>query len=106
VVNTALLLVFLRRNPQVAVGRALRSASLYALKLALFSAVAALPVLLLRGRLLSLFAGGGRLIAYGLPLAAGTLLYGGIGIGLLTITGDPQLKALRRSLTRSTKRQG
>jgi len=105
-VNTVLLLLFLRRNPQVAVGRALRSASLYALKLALFSVVAALPVLLLRGRLLAVFAGRGRLLAYGLPLAAGTLLYGGIGIGLLTITGDPQLKALRRSLTRSTKRQG
>jgi putative peptidoglycan lipid II flippase len=93
-VNTALLLLFLKKNPQVAVGQALFSALGYTAKLALFSAAACLPLVWLGPRLDSLFAGQGRLISYGLPLTLNALIFGGIGVLLLFITGDRQLRGL------------
>jgi putative peptidoglycan lipid II flippase len=93
-VNTILLLAFLRRNPQVAVGRALGSALGYTLKLLLFSAAAALPLVWLGPPLAALFAGRGRLISYGVPLAVSALVYGAAGVLLLTLTGDKQIRVI------------
>jgi putative peptidoglycan lipid II flippase len=100
VVNTVLLLAFLRKNPHIAVGRALRPALGYALKLLVLSFLAGLPLLALRAPLAALFAGRGRLIQYGLPLAASGLIYAALGLGLLLATGDPQLRAIIRMLRR------
>ncbi len=101
-VNTVLLLLFLRKNPRVAVGKAAASASLYAAKLCLFSVLAALPVRLLAPRLLALFAGRGRILAYGLPLALGAALFAAVGVGLLAATRDKQAATIARSLFRRT----
>ncbi|MCL2270534.1 MAG: murein biosynthesis integral membrane protein MurJ [Treponema sp.] len=95
-VNTVLLFVFLRRNPRVTVGRALGSALLYIVKLALMSAIAVIPLLALSPRLLELFAGNSRIIAYGIPLFINGLVFGAIGILLLYVTKDKQLKSLIR----------
>ncbi|MDR1947766.1 MAG: murein biosynthesis integral membrane protein MurJ [Spirochaetaceae bacterium] len=92
-VNTAFLLLFLRRNPRINLGSALRSALGYTLKLILFSALALLPVFFLAPRFLSLFAGRGRLIAYGLPLTLNALIFGGLGIFLLFVSGDKHLRS-------------
>jgi len=97
-VNTGLLLAFLKKNPHVAVGRALASALLYTLKLALLSVIALIPLYLLSPRLLELFAGKGRIIAYGVPLTINAIIFGLVGIGLLFITRDKQLKNLLRLL--------
>jgi putative peptidoglycan lipid II flippase len=93
-VNTALLLAFLKRNPHIAAGRALRSASAYTLKLILFSAAAALPLLWLNPRLTALFAGRGRLISFGLPLLISALAFGAAGLLLLILTGDKHVRAV------------
>jgi putative peptidoglycan lipid II flippase len=103
-VNTGLLLAFLRRNPAIAVGKALRSALLYTLKLALFSGAAALPLYWLSPRLAALFAGRGRLVSQGLPLGISALAYAAIGIALLLVTGDRQAKGLLR-IIRKKRRQ-
>jgi putative peptidoglycan lipid II flippase len=92
--NTGLLLLFLKRNPNIAVGRALASALLYTLKLALLSALAVIPVLLFSPRLLAFFAGRGRLISYGAPLAVNALVFAVLGVLLLIITKDRQLRAV------------
>jgi putative peptidoglycan lipid II flippase len=101
-VNTALLLAFLRRNRAIAVGRALRSALLYTLKLALFSSLAVLPLWRLSPVLTALFAGRGRLIAHGVPLAINALIYAALGIALLLITGDRQMRGLVRMFRKKT----
>ncbi|MDR2661585.1 MAG: murein biosynthesis integral membrane protein MurJ [Treponema sp.] len=95
--NTALLLAFLGRNPNIAVSRALRPAILYALKLIVFSCIAAAPVVFLGPHLNARFAGmnGGRVIRYGLPLAIEGVIFAAAGIALLALTGDRQLKAVR-----------
>jgi putative peptidoglycan lipid II flippase len=93
-VNTALLLAFLRKNPHVAVGKALGSALGYTVKLAFFSALALIPVLLLSRRLADSFAGRGRLIAQGLPLAITAAVYGVTGLLILLLTGDKQVRKI------------
>jgi putative peptidoglycan lipid II flippase len=92
-VNTVLLLIFLRRNPEIAVSRALRSALLYTAKLILFSTIAALPVLFLGPPVAGFFAGKGRLISYGLPLLITAFIYGATGLLLLGLSGDRQFRA-------------
>ncbi|MDR2535248.1 MAG: murein biosynthesis integral membrane protein MurJ [Treponema sp.] len=93
-INTILLLFFLRRNPRIAVGRTLRSVLRYTLKLAFFSGIAMLPVLWLSPRLLALFSGRIRFIGYGLPLIITALCYGALGVLLLFITKDPQIRGI------------
>jgi putative peptidoglycan lipid II flippase len=93
-VNTALLLLFLRKNPHVAVGKALGAALGYTVKLAFLSALALIPVLLLTPPLAGAFAGRGRLIAQGLPLVLTALMYGAAGLLLLFLTGDKQIRKI------------
>ncbi|MDR2257853.1 MAG: murein biosynthesis integral membrane protein MurJ [Treponema sp.] len=97
-VNTALLLFFLKKNPRVAVGRALRSALVYAAKLIFFSAAGLIPVLRLSPRLLAFFAGRGRLISQGLPLLISAALYITLGLLLLFLTGDRQIRGIVKLL--------
>jgi putative peptidoglycan lipid II flippase len=99
-VNTVLLLVFLRKNPHIAVGRAFRSALLYTLKLAVLSGLAVIPVALLRSPLAARFAGHGRLISQGIPLALAAILYGCLGIILLLVCRDKQALAIVQRLRR------
>ncbi|MDR2070295.1 MAG: murein biosynthesis integral membrane protein MurJ [Treponema sp.] len=93
-VNTALLLAFLGRNPRIAVGKALKSALVYTLKLALFSVIAVLPVVFLKTALVSRLAGKGRFIAYGVPFAVTALVFAALGILLLALSRDRQFLAL------------
>jgi putative peptidoglycan lipid II flippase len=103
-VNTALLLAFLKKNPRIAVGRALRSALGYTLKLSVLSGIAVIPVLLLSPRLCAVFAGRGRIISYGIPLAINALAYALLGLFLLYISGDRQMWGLITLLKRKTGR--
>ena len=97
-INTALLLFFLRKNPRIAIGRALRSALAYAAKLIVFSAIGIAPVLWLTPRLLEFFAGRGRLISQGLPLLINAMLYITLGLLLLFLTKDRQLRGILKVL--------
>ena len=65
---------------------------LYSLKMILFSAVALVPVVLLKGKLLALFAGHNRFISQGVPLVLSCLIFGIIGVALLALTKDSILK--------------
>jgi putative peptidoglycan lipid II flippase len=95
-VNTALLLIFLRKNPHIVLGKALMAALGYTVKLVLFSGLALIPVFLLSPPLTGLFAGRGRFIAQGLPLAINAAVYGTTGLLLLFLTGDKQIRGILR----------
>lgn len=101
-VNTALLLVFLRRNPKIAVGRALRSALVYTFRLILFSIIAVIPILWLNPRLAVLFAGRNRLIKEGISLLIAALVFGAVGITLLVITKDKQVRGIIRMIRKKS----
>jgi putative peptidoglycan lipid II flippase len=97
-VNTALLLAFSRKNPNITVGRALRPVILYVAKLAVFSALAAIPILFLSPRLVSAFAGRGRIASFGIPFAINAVIFAATGILLLALTRDRQFTAIARLL--------
>jgi putative peptidoglycan lipid II flippase len=103
-INTALLLLFLKKNPKIAVSKALGSALAYTLKLAVLSALAVIPVRLLSPRLLAIFAGRGRIVSYGIPLAINTLVYILLGVLLLLLSKDRQLQNLIKILCLKTSR--
>jgi putative peptidoglycan lipid II flippase len=102
-INAALLLLFLKKNPNIAVGRALSSALLYTLKLAVISGIALVPVLLLSPRLQEIFAGRGRIISCGAPLAVSALMFAALGIALLSLIRDRQLLAFLGLFRRGKK---
>jgi putative peptidoglycan lipid II flippase len=99
-VNTALLLIFLRKNPSIAVGRAFKSAVGYTFKLIILSCIAVVPILLLTPKLLNIFAGRGRILSFGLPLAINAVLYGAAGLVLLLLTKDKQITAIIKMIRR------
>jgi putative peptidoglycan lipid II flippase len=99
-VNTVLLLVFLRRNSHIAVGRALKSVLAYSFKLALISCIAVLPVVYLGSRFSEMPEGRGKFFGLFLPLCAGALIYGALGIILLLLSGDRQVKGIIRMIRR------
>jgi putative peptidoglycan lipid II flippase len=93
-VNTVLLFIFLAKNPRVAAGRVFGSALVYTLKLSFLSGLAVIPVRILSPRLLACFAGRGRLVSHGIPLALNAALFALLGIALLAITRDRHLRGL------------
>jgi len=102
-VNTAALLFFLRKNPAITLGFTLKSALGYTLKLALFSGLAVIPVLLLSPHLSGLFAEKGRIISQGAPLLINAFIFTGTGLGLLAVTRDKQFLKLLKLLGRSSR---
>jgi putative peptidoglycan lipid II flippase len=102
--NTVLLLFFLRKNRNIALGKTIRSALIYVLKMILFSAIASVPVLLLSSFFVSLFAGRGRIISYGMPLALMSFIFAGIGMLLLLVSRDRQIRGIVGMIKR--KRNG
>jgi len=104
-VNTVMLFIFLKRNPNITVGRALGSAFVYMLKLILFSCIAVIPLRFLSPALLDVFAGKNRFISYGAPLMINAVVFALIGIGLLFVTRDKQLLGLISILRKRGSRE-
>lgn len=74
----AVLFTFLKRNPVIDVASVVRGLLRYALKLAVFSLVAAVPAYFVRHAVQPLCAAHGQLLAFGVPLAVSALAYGGV----------------------------
>ena len=119
-VNTAALLYFLRKNPAITLGRTLKSAFGYALKLIIFSAIAVIPVLLLSSRLCEplteplceplagplaeFFAGKNRIISQGAPLLINGIIFAVTGVILLAATRDKQFVGIVKLLRRQKQK--
>jgi len=93
-VNTVLLLVFLKKNPNVAMSSAIGSAIIYVVKLLIISGLAIIPVYFLSPLIMSFFANKGRYISYGIPLIINTFVFILLGIVILAIIRDKNLLAL------------
>ncbi|MFA6507612.1 MAG: murein biosynthesis integral membrane protein MurJ [Treponemataceae bacterium] len=105
IVNTVLLLFALGKkehaNVPLVIGRSLA----YTAKIAAFSAAAVLPIIFLSAPLSAAFKGNGRLVAYGVPIGVCALIFGAIGVTLLTITKDSQATALFSAVNRKLKKK-
>jgi len=93
-INTAALLIFLKKNPAITVGQTLKSTLVYTLKLALFSAIAVVPVLILSPHLVNIFSEYPRLISQGVPLCVNMIVFAVVGIALLAVTRDRQFMGI------------
>ena len=87
-VNTVLLFIFLKKNPDIALGKAVRSTITYVLKLCLISALAAVPIYFLSPVLQTFFAGNIRLVSHGVPLAINAIVFFALGVGMLALVRD------------------
>jgi len=94
VVNSVILLIFLRKNPNIVIGSALGSVLFYILKLAVLSGIAVIPVYFLSPVLTEIFAGRERIISYGLPLLINMMIYMFLGLFMLFISRDQNLLAI------------
>lgn len=86
--NTILLIFFMRKNSAFSVSLLLRSSIKYALKLIIFSIIAAAPILYFRSSLYEYFDGHHKLISQGLPLGISFVVFASIGVTLLLISKD------------------
>jgi putative peptidoglycan lipid II flippase len=105
-VNTGIYLVMLSRVGIDGMGRALAGAALYALRLALFSAVAAVPLVLARPVLARLVgAHPSRFLSAGVPFAVNALVFCAVGIALLVATRDKVASFLFDAFRSRSKRR-
>jgi putative peptidoglycan lipid II flippase len=93
-VNTILLLVFLKKNPNIALGSAFSSTLIYILKLFIISGLAVVPIYFLSPLLQAFFANRGRIISYGMPLMINAIVYILLGLTMLAFVRDKYLYAL------------
>ncbi len=102
--NSILLFVFLKKSDTVDVASVVKGTIFYALRLCILSFIAAVPVYFIRKALLPLFADYSRLIAFGVPLVACSLVFALTGIILLIITKDPMLTAVKALVNKKLKK--
>ncbi|MDR0321937.1 MAG: murein biosynthesis integral membrane protein MurJ [Treponema sp.] len=93
-INTILLVVFLKKNPNINLRSLIGSALLYILKMLILSAIAVIPIYFLSPVLREIFAGHGRLISYGVPLAINAVVYFLLGLAMLAIVRDQNFTGL------------
>jgi putative peptidoglycan lipid II flippase len=96
VINTILLLVYLRKNPNIDLSSTLKPALIYILKLSIISGLAIIPIIYLSPVLKDIFAGKGRIISNGLPLAINGSIYLLMGVSILALIKDRYFLALLR----------
>ncbi|MCL2211912.1 MAG: murein biosynthesis integral membrane protein MurJ [Treponema sp.] len=102
-VNTVILIIFLGKNPNIKITSVIGPSLLYFLKIIILSVLAVIPVYFLSPVLCALFAGYGRLISNGAPFAINALVYIIIGIALLALVKDQNLKGLIDMIRKKVK---
>lgn len=98
--NTALLFFFLTFKKNIRVKDILSGTIFYALKIALFSFMASVPVYFLHDKIEAIFEGHSRLISQGIPVCLTAFIFGAIGIALLAVTRDPLVEIVTKKIRR------
>lgn len=99
-VNTVFLFIFMRKMNSFNVKQVTKGTVLYILKLTVLSAVAAVPVYFLKPVLINAFAGHGKMVSIGLPIAISAVIFAVIGIVELIITKDEIAGVIIKKLRR------
>ena len=86
--NTLFLFIFMKKMEAIEVGRLARGTLLYALKMLIFSLIAAVPTFFVHRVMCRIFDGHTNLISYGLPVIISGLVFGLVGVIELLITRD------------------
>jgi putative peptidoglycan lipid II flippase len=97
-VNTFMLIFFLMKNPNIDINSSFGSILIYILKISIISGLAAIPIYFLSPLLQAFFAGNGRIISYGVPLAINSIVFCLLGVIMLAIVRDKNLLGLIKML--------
>lgn len=98
--NSVFLFIFLKKNKQLDVKSVTLGTIFYALKLAVLSVAASVPVFFMRPILLNAFSGHGRIISYAVPIFIMSVAFAAAGIFLLVITKDEIIRVIVRKVRR------
>jgi putative peptidoglycan lipid II flippase len=97
-VNMIMLFIFFKNTKNTNVSCVIKESIFYVFKMIIFSAIALIPVILFKDKILALFAGHNRFISQGLPVVLTALIFAFIGILLLVITRDSLLDGIFNKL--------
>jgi peptidoglycan biosynthesis protein MviN/MurJ (putative lipid II flippase) len=105
--NTGLLVWALIKGNIEGVRHELWDALKYAIRMAIFSAVAVVPALFVDRAVYAKVADAhSRLISAGVPLVAGTVVFAAVGIALLVLTKDSVAASITNAFSRKTRGRG
>jgi len=93
-INTIVLLVFLKKNPNICLKTVITPSLLYVIKMIILSAIAAVPIYFLSPVLCEAFAEQSRIIMHGAPLAINAVIYLLLGVIMLLLVKDQYLLGL------------
>lgn len=102
--NSVLLFVFLKKNKQIDVKAVVGGTILYSIKMAVLSAIAAIPAILVKNATSAFFAGRGRLVEFGGTVVLTAIVFAFAGILLLLITKDPVLASAKNMVLKKVKK--
>lgn len=86
--NTIALFVFMKKMEAIEVGRVVKGTILYALKMCVFSVIAAVPTYFVHKLTVEYFADYSKIICYGAPILISGIVFAVIGVLELIITRD------------------
>ncbi len=98
--NTIFLFVFMKRMEAIEVGKVLKGAVLYALKMCAFSAIAAVPTYFVHKLMTGFFEGHGRIVGFGAPVMLSAIVFGIVGVLELVITRDEIISVILKKVKR------
>lgn len=96
--NTIMLFVFMKKSGSIDIKNTIKATIIYSLKLIVLSAIAIIPLFLLKPYLFSILTQSHRFIAQGVPLAIAAIIFFSIGIILLLVTKDSLITSIFRTL--------
>ncbi len=98
--NTLALFAFMKKMESIEVGKLARGTLLYAIKMCIFSVIAALPTYFTHKAITSALEGHGNLLAYGLPILISGLVFALVGVIELLITKDEIIGVILKKVKR------
>lgn len=98
--NTIFLFIFMKKMEAIEVVKLLKGTILYALKMCLFSVIAAVPTFFVHKAMTGIFEDYGRLVGFGAPVMISALVFGAIGVLELIVTRDEIISVILKKVKR------
>ena len=96
--NTVFLFIFMKKMESIEVGKLARGTILYALKMCVFSVIAAVPTYFVHKLTVDYFAGYSKIICYGAPIVISGIIFALIGVLELVITRDEIVRVILKKV--------
>lgn len=98
--NTVFLFIFMKKMESIEVGKLARGTILYALKMCIFSVIAAVPTYFIHKLTVEYFADYSKIICYGAPILISAIVFAAIGVAELIITRDEVISVILKKVKR------